>query len=125
MVAGFAAPVARHAATLAVTALNTDRILLGTAVTNVETRHLSVLASAVRTVQEVAGERFRLGLGVGSSATANAGLAHTTGRRLEEAVHQLRALLAGQLVDLGSGRPSDQNEHLDSWPAGVSGTMRP
>ena len=47
---------------LSVTALRTERIGLGTAVTNVATRHPSVVASAARTVAELAPGRFTLGL---------------------------------------------------------------
>src|SRR5690242_4278855 len=59
---------------LAAMALTTSRINLGTAVSNVATRHVSVIASAVRTLQELAPDRFRLGLGTGASATRTVGL---------------------------------------------------
>ena len=55
-------------ATLTVAGGATERITLGTAVTNVDTRHPSVLASAIRTVQETTAGRFVLGVGAGDSA---------------------------------------------------------
>ena len=91
---------------LAAAALVTTRITLGTAVSNVATRHPSVIASAVRTVQEVAPGRVLLGLGTGSSATGTAGLAATTGAGLEAAVTAVRALLGGSgLVDAQGSCP--------------------
>lgn len=87
-------------AALAAVALATSRVRLGTAVSNVATRHISVVASAVRTVQELAPNRFRLGLGTGSSATGTVGLAASTGAALEDAVSALRELLDnGSLVE--------------------------
>src|SRR3712207_3265820 len=46
----------------------TGRMMVGTAVTNVVTRHPAVVASAARTVAEIAPGRFMLGVGVGNSA---------------------------------------------------------
>jgi 5,10-methylenetetrahydromethanopterin reductase len=93
-------------ASLAAAALVTSRAALGTAVSNVATRHVSVIASAVRTAQELAPDRVRLGLGTGASATGTVGLAPTTGAALEDAVGRLRSLLAGgSLVDAQGGCP--------------------
>jgi 5,10-methylenetetrahydromethanopterin reductase len=93
-------------AALATIALATSRIHLGTAVSNVATRHVSVIASAVRTVQELAPDRFRLGLGTGFSATGTVGLAASTGAALEAAIAVLRELLGGgSLVDAKGNCP--------------------
>jgi 5,10-methylenetetrahydromethanopterin reductase len=79
----------------------TSRITLGTAVTNVVTRHPAVLASAARTVAEVAPGRFLLGVGVGDSAVGPVGLRASTGAELRERLGTVRDLLAGRSVDFG------------------------
>jgi 5,10-methylenetetrahydromethanopterin reductase len=79
----------------------TTRIGLGTAVTNVLTRHPSVLASAARTVGELAPGRFVLGVGVGDSAVSTVGLRPATGAQLREHLRTVRELLAGKTVEFG------------------------
>src|SRR3954454_10330118 len=46
-------------------AVRTTRVRLGTGVTNPVTRHPTVTASAVATLQELSGGRMALGMGVG------------------------------------------------------------
>jgi 5,10-methylenetetrahydromethanopterin reductase len=87
--------------TLTAMALGTDRLRIGTAVTNVETRHPSVVASAARTVAELAPGRFVLGVGVGNSAVEPIGLRSTTQAALRERLAQVTGLLAGEPVDFG------------------------
>jgi 5,10-methylenetetrahydromethanopterin reductase len=82
-------------ATLAAASLRTERIRLGTAVTNVLTRDPSVLASAVRTIEELIPGRFALGVGIGDSAVRTIGLSPATGRQLRDRIGELRSLLAG------------------------------
>ena len=62
------------------------------------------LASAARTVQELAPGRFTLALGAGRSAADMAGAAHTPTRDLGESLRALRALLSGQPWSF-AGRP--------------------
>lgn len=81
----------------------TDRINIGTAVTNFRTRHVTVLASAARTVQECADGRFIVGVGAGNSSLAMLGLEPTPGAQLRANIRTLRALLAGDEVDVGAG----------------------
>lgn len=90
-------------AVAAAAAMGTSRITVGTAVTNLVTRHPTVVASAARTVAELAPGRFVLGLGVGNSAVAPVGLAPSTQASLRAGLGTVRALLAGQDVDLGGG----------------------
>jgi 5,10-methylenetetrahydromethanopterin reductase len=85
----------------AAAAMVTDRIQLGIAVTNVVTRHHSVLASATRTVAELAPGRFVLGVGVGNSSLAPVGLPPATGAQLRARVGAVRTLLSGAAVDFG------------------------
>ena len=89
---------------LSVTALRTERIGLGTAVTNIATRHPSVVASAARTVAELAPGRFTLGLGVGNSSVAPIGMRPSTRAELTDRLAQVRALLAGDEWDYGRVR---------------------
>lgn len=91
-------------ATAAAAAAGTSRIGLGTAVTNVVTRHPSVVAGAARTVAELAPGRFVLGVGVGNSSVAPAGLAPSTQAGLRTGLTAIRHLLAGRETDLGGGR---------------------
>lgn len=79
----------------------TSRLTLGTAVTNVVTRHPAVVASAARTVAEVAAGRFVLGVGVGNSSVAPVGLAPSTRGQLRDRLGTIRRLLAGETVDFG------------------------
>lgn len=87
--------------TLFAAARATSTIGLGTAVTNVATRHPSVVASLARTVAEAAGDRFRLGLGVGNSSVEPVGLSPSTGAELRSGIHAIRALLAGEEATFG------------------------
>jgi 5,10-methylenetetrahydromethanopterin reductase len=86
-------------ATAAAAAVATSRIGLGTAVTNVVTRHPSVVAGAARTVAELAPGRFVLGVGVGNSSVVPAGLAPSTRAGLRDGLRVIRSLLAGAEVD--------------------------
>ena len=81
---------------LALSAASTKRITLAPGVTNLVTRHVTVVASAARTVQELAPGRFTLALGAGRSAADMAGEVHTPARELCESLRALRALLSGQ-----------------------------
>ncbi|MEU9882214.1 LLM class flavin-dependent oxidoreductase [Streptomyces phaeochromogenes] len=82
--------------TLTAAALGTERIGLGTAVTNLATRHPAVVASAARSVAELAPGRFKLGLGVGNSSVGPVGLRQTTSAEMREGLGLLRALLDGE-----------------------------
>ena len=88
---------------LALAAASTSRIALAPGVTNLVTRHVTVVASAARTVQELAPGRFMLALGAGRSAADMVGVAHTPTRELGEALRALRALLSGQPWSFGGG----------------------
>lgn len=91
-------------ATMTVAALATDRLRIGSAVTNVVTRHPTVLASAARTVAELAPGRFVLGIGAGNSSVLPAGLAVSSQAQLRERLALVRRLLAGEMCDLGTAR---------------------
>ncbi|MEU8874207.1 LLM class flavin-dependent oxidoreductase [Streptomyces javensis] len=89
---------------LTAAALGTERIGLGSAVTNVVTRHPAVVASAARSVAELAPGRFTLGLGVGNSSVGPIGVRSSTGAELRAGIATLRALLQGQECDFNGVR---------------------
>jgi 5,10-methylenetetrahydromethanopterin reductase len=82
-------------------ALATESIRIGTAVSNVVTRHPSVVAGLTRTVGEAALGRFDLGLGVGNSSVEPVGLKPSRQDDLRAGVGIIRSSLAGETVDFG------------------------
>ena len=88
-------------ATLALAAEATRTIRLGTCVTNFETRHPSVTAAAVGTLDELAPGRVILGIGTGDSSIKTLGLRPTSLARMREEIAVTRALLRGETVDFG------------------------
>jgi 5,10-methylenetetrahydromethanopterin reductase len=76
----------------------TSRIRVATAVTNVVTRHVSVLACAIQTVAELAPGRVRIWMGRGDSAVFSVGLGPSTVRQMREQILTLKSLLAGERV---------------------------
>lgn len=91
---------------LAFAAKATSRIRLGPLLTNPVTRHTTVTASSIATVDEVAEGRAILGLGIGDTAVRLSGLKPARVATMEAATRTIRALLHGQQVDLGAVRPS-------------------
>jgi 5,10-methylenetetrahydromethanopterin reductase len=81
---------------LLVAALRTERIGLGIGVTNFVTRHVSVTASACRTLEELAPGRLAVGVGSGFSAVQPVGLPASTQAQLTEGIAALRALTSGE-----------------------------
>jgi 5,10-methylenetetrahydromethanopterin reductase len=77
--------------------LNTKRIKLGTAITNIYLRHPNLLANEAAAVQEFTGGRFILGLGTGHRE-GNSALGIEMGvplTKMRETVKTLRAMLDG------------------------------
>src|SRR5678815_315927 len=97
---------------LALMAEHTDRLRLGTCVTNPGTREPSVTASSLATLNEISGGRMDLGIGRGDSARRVMGKPPTTLARLEEATKLIRALVEG-------GRAEDDGTELHfTWTRG-------
>lgn len=91
--------------TMSACAVGTERIVIGTGVTNPVTRHPSVLASTFATLAEWLPGRVALGIGVGDSALETMGRKPATLARLEEWVGSFRKLLAGEeAIEEQSGR---------------------
>jgi len=99
--------------------LNTSRIMLGTAITQIYLRHPMLLANEAAAVQEFTGGRFILGLGTGHRETAAAlgiDMSDPMGK-MRETVKSLRAALDG-------GRTGPRvTKRLPIYMAGVSRPM--
>ena len=76
----------------------TERMRLGTCVTNPATREPSVTASALAELNELSGGRMDLGIGRGDSARRVLGKPPTTMATLEEAIGVIRDLVEGRSV---------------------------
>ena len=77
----------------------TERMRLGTCVTNPGTREPSVTASALATLDEISGGRMDLGIGRGDSARRVLGKPPITMAGTEEAIRVIRALVAGESIE--------------------------
>src|SRR5919108_2675515 len=73
----------------------TSRVRLGIHVTNPVTRHPTVTASAMLTLQEASGGRALVGVGVGSTAVRTLGQQPVSRAELARWVELLRALATG------------------------------
>lgn len=90
--------------TMGAAAVGTERVILGTGVTNALTRHRSLLASTWATLSEFVGGRVALGIGTGDSSLRTMGLKPLKLAELEQAVAELRALFRGEsVVESSSG----------------------
>ena len=76
----------------------TERMRLGTCVTNPATREPSVTASALAVLDELSGGRMDLGIGRGDSARRVLGKSPTTMVTLEEAIVAIKGLVEGRSV---------------------------
>jgi probable F420-dependent oxidoreductase len=76
----------------------TERLRLGTCVTNPATRDVTVTASVLATLNEITGGRMDLGIGRGDSARRVLGKPPITLAHTEEAIRVIRALVAGETI---------------------------
>lgn len=83
---------------LTLMAVNTERMRLGTCVTNPLVRDPSVTASLLATLNRISGGRMDIGIGRGDSSRRVMGKKPTTLARLEEAVAVIRDLTAGKQI---------------------------
>ncbi|HEX5038820.1 MAG TPA: TIGR03842 family LLM class F420-dependent oxidoreductase [Candidatus Limnocylindria bacterium] len=87
----------------------TERMRLGTCVTNPATRDVTVTASVLATLNEITGGRMDLGIGRGDSARRVMGKKPTTVAYMEECCRIVRALTAGEKVTV------DETELQLTW----------
>ena len=91
---------------LAAAAQATESIHLGTLLVNPITRHPSVTASSIATIDELAPGRVALGFGAGDTAVRLSGLRPARVAEMEDAIVLMRGLLAGDQIEVGAERPS-------------------
>ncbi len=112
---------------LAAAARATERITLGPLIANPVTRHPTVTASSIATIDELAPGRTLLGWGVGDTAVRLAGLRPARVKELEAGARLMRALLDGESVEVGAARPARLPHHrpVPIWiAAGGPRTLR-
>jgi 5,10-methylenetetrahydromethanopterin reductase len=112
---------------LAAAARATTRITLGPLLANPVNRHPTVTASSIATIDELAPGRVLLGWGVGDTAVRLAGLRPARVKELEDGTRLVRALLAGEAVEVGAARPARLPHHrpVPVWiAAGGPRTLR-
>ena len=78
----------------------TERMRLGTCVTNPATRDVTVTASVLATLNEITDGRMDLGIGRGDSARRVMGKKPTTVAYMEECCRIVRGLTAGEVVEI-------------------------
>src|ERR1700752_485975 len=105
---------------LTLMATNTERMRLGTCVTNPATRDLTVTASLFATLSLISGGRMDLGIGRGDSSRRVMGKKPVSWSQLEAAVKEFRDLTSGKEVqhDGQSTRLSWAQEPPRVWIAG-------
>ncbi len=84
---------------LGAAAVTTSRLTLFPAVTNPFTRHASVLAGAIQTVEELAPGRVKFVMGTGYTSASTIGRKPATLADMRACITTVRALLAGESVD--------------------------
>jgi 5,10-methylenetetrahydromethanopterin reductase len=84
--------------TLAAVAMQTSQIALFPAVTNPFTRHASVLASAMQSVEELAPGRLKCIIGTGYTSASTIGRKAATLAQMRACITSLKGLLAGKTV---------------------------
>jgi len=87
--------------TLGLAAGATSRMQIFPAVTNPFTRHASVLASAIQTVEELAPGRVKLVVGSGYTSAITIGRKSATLAEMRDCVTTVKRLLAGEAADFG------------------------
>src|SRR3989441_2566491 len=85
-------------------AATTSRLTLFPAVTNPFTRHASVLAGGIQTVEELAPGRVKFVVGTGYTSASTIGRKPATLAEMRECIRTVRTLLAGESVDF-AGTP--------------------
>jgi probable F420-dependent oxidoreductase len=99
----------------------TERMRLGTCVTNPGTREPTVTASVLATLDEISGGRMDLGIGRGDSARRVLGKPPITLAHTEEAIRVIRALVAGEAIEYEGTElrfPWTPGWRLPVWVAG-------
>jgi 5,10-methylenetetrahydromethanopterin reductase len=86
-------------AAMDVAALNTNRIEIGSAVTQLQTRHPTVTANATTALDDLSNGRAVLGLGAGWVSVHSIGLQPNKVGEIREGIELMRRLFAGEIID--------------------------
>lgn len=97
---------------LTLAAAHSQRLQLGTAVTNPQSRHPAVTAVAVATLDEISAGRAILGIGAGDRPLLALGLRPSALVDLEASVAAIRALWRGEVVDEAGASFQLRRAHL-------------
>lgn len=89
---------------LALCAVETKRLRLGTAVSNMVYRDPSVLANSAATVNEISQGRAVLGLGTGDGPVYSLGRSATKLAEFEKGLRIIRELLRGKSISIAQGK---------------------
>ncbi len=98
----------------------TERMRLGTCVTNPAVRDATVTASLLATLNLISGGRMQLGIGRGDSSRRVLGKKPTTADHLAESVQMIRKLMAGEQVEY-EGRPAQLTWATGAPPVWIAG----
>ena len=98
---------------MALAAQATSRIRICSAVLNPVTRHVSVMASAIKTVSEIAPGRAEFWIGRGFSSVQTIGVPPATVREMRQCVLTLKSLLSGEDVTF-NGDATSRMRHGDA-----------
>ncbi len=91
-------------AMMTIASLGTHRIRIGPAVTNTFTRHPSVTANGMATVNEISGGRAFIGIGLGQSSVGTMGMPARNLQELREVVTFLNKYTAGEEAEFRGAR---------------------
>jgi probable F420-dependent oxidoreductase len=105
---------------LTLMATNTQRMRLGTCVTNPAVRDITVTASLFATLELISGGRMDLGIGRGDSSRRVLGKKPVTWAQLEDSVKTFRELTAGQEIEY-DGQPTRLTWAKGSPPVWIAG----
>ena len=105
---------------LTLMAANTQRMMLGTCVTNPAVRDLTVTASLFATLNLISNGRMQLGIGRGDSSRRVLGKKPVSWSQLEESVKVFRNLTAGNEIEY-DGQPTRLTWTAGSPPVWIAG----
>jgi 5,10-methylenetetrahydromethanopterin reductase len=97
---------------LALAAMRSARLEMGTAVTNPLTRHPAITAAAAATVDEISGGRMILGIGAGDRPLLALGMKPASVDSLRASIEAIRALWGGGHVDVEDAAFALRDAHL-------------
>jgi alkanesulfonate monooxygenase SsuD/methylene tetrahydromethanopterin reductase-like flavin-dependent oxidoreductase (luciferase family) len=81
-------------------ASTTNRIQIGPGVTHPAVRHMTVIASAMATLSEIAPNRAVLGIGVGATGPENIGMKPVAVEEFDTTLAALKYLMAGDAIEI-------------------------